>query len=87
MANSTTKVKKNERSEREQKNVSDDLEKDAAVRNRQAVEEKPVRKTDGKARVEVILSAHALVTDIDNQGWSEVYLKEMESREKKKFLK
>ena len=68
VANSTTKVKKNERSEREQKNVSDDLEKDAAVRNRHAVEEKPVRKTDGKARVQVILSAHALVTDIDNQG-------------------
>ena len=84
VADSTTKVKKNKRSEREQKNVIDDLEKNAAVRNRHAVEKKPeVHKTDERACAEVILSAHALVTEIVNQRWSGMYLKEIESREKK----
>ena len=64
MSTSTTKGRKNDRDEREQKNVSDDLEKDAVVRNRHAEEEKSrVRKTDDRACAEVILSAHALVTD------------------------
>ena len=75
VADSTSKVKKNERSEIEQNKVKDDLEKDAVVQNKPAEKEKPqVRKTDERARVELILSAHALVTDVDNQGWSGVYL-------------
>ena len=58
--------------------------KNDVVRNKPVEEEKPeVRKTDDRARAELILSAHALVSDVDNQEWSGMHLREMESRGKK----